>query len=105
MQGEAPMGDNGCTGRAHRGDGSAVVLQPKSSGSRDLRWAGVDEKPRGEKGEGVFTRARGKEMGRGRGGGEVGCPAPTGNGPTVLQILSRGFITQFLSLPHHQLWR
>jgi hypothetical protein len=88
-----------------RGTGRRWCYVQKSGGSRDFRWAGVDGKPRGEKGRGC-SRGRGeKKWGEGEEGGWVGCPALTGNGPTVLQILSGGFITQFLSLPHHQLWR
>jgi hypothetical protein len=61
------MGENGNTGGSHREDWSAVVLQPKSSSSRGLWCARVDEKPRGEGGAGVRT-AEGKKWGKKRGG-------------------------------------
>jgi hypothetical protein len=48
VDGDAPTGDNGGTGGAHREDGSAAARWPKSSSSRDLRWVGVDERSRGE---------------------------------------------------------
>jgi hypothetical protein len=74
-----------------RGTGRRWCYVQKSGGSRDFRWAGVDGKPRGEKGEGVFTRPRGKEMGRGRGGGLGGVSRPYRQRPDGVTDSQWGF--------------